>query len=436
MGYQASLTYLYGLQKYGIKFGLSTVSKLLTALGNPQQKFPCIHIAGTNGKGSTAAFLASILSEAGYKTGLYTSPHLTSFTERIRINGADISRKSVIRLTGIIRECAAQLESITFFEFVTAMAFSYFAEQKVECAVIEAGMGGRLDATNVIIPLVSIITNISREHEMFLGNTVLKIAQEKAGIIKRNKVLLTAVRHPTVLRLFARECRRLHAVMLVEGKDFALQRRKNHSLAYRGMGRDMLNLRLGLRGEHQLHNAALALAAADVLCQNGFTLRGECVRRGLKHVHWPGRLETAKGKSLILLDGAHNPAAIRCLKQALLSSFAYDRLTLVLGIMNDKDIRTMLKEIVSIADRVICCRPRMERAAPTARLAHILCGTKIHCVEIPGVGDALLQAMADSGRHDLICVTGSLFTVGEAKEALRRLPHVADIRVPAHKMRT
>jgi len=435
MSYQDSLTYLYGLQKYGIKFGLSSISKLLTALNNPHQKFPCIHIAGTNGKGSTAAFIASILSEAGYKTGLYTSPHLTSFTERIRVDGADISRTSVTRLTGIIRECAASLQSITFFEFVTAMAFSYFAEQKVDCAVIEAGMGGRLDATNVITPLVSIITNISREHEMFLGNTVLKIAHEKAGIIKPNGVLLTAVSQPNVLKLFVRECRRLHAVMFVEGNDFALQRRKNHFLAYRGMGRDMPNLRLGLRGEHQLHNAALVLAAVEVLRQKGFTLSLESVRRGLKHVCWPGRLETAKGKSRILFDGAHNPAAIRCLKQALLNSFAYNRLTLVLGIMNDKDIRTMLREIASIADRVIFCSPRMERAAPTGTLARILRSTGINCVEIPRVKDALLQAMADSGRRDLICVTGSLFTVGEAKETLRRLPDAAVSRVPAQLMR-
>lgn len=420
MGYQSSLTYLYNLQKYGIKFGLASITKLLSALGNPHQKLPCVHIAGTNGKGSTAAFISSILSEAGYKTGLYTSPHLISFTERIKINNIEISRKNVVRLTEIVRECAVHLKSITFFEFVTAMAFTYFAEQKVDCAVIETGMGGRLDATNVITPLFSIITNISREHEFFLGSTILQIAREKAGIIKRKGVLLTAVRQPAVLKLFRQRCRQLKAVMFVMGRDFVLQTQANDSLAYQGLRCGMLNLRLGLKGAHQIVNGALALAAVEILCQKGFIIPAGSVRRGLKQVHWPGRIEAAQKQPLILFDGAHNPAAMRCLKQSILSDFDYKRLTLVLGIMGDKDIRSMLREIVPIANRVILCRPRMERAAPTAALANMLDHQRVNYIEFQSVGEALEQALAESGSRDLICVTGSLFTVGEAKEALNR----------------
>jgi dihydrofolate synthase/folylpolyglutamate synthase len=421
MGYRSSIAYLYGLQKYGIKFGLTSISQLLSALGNPHHRIRCVHIAGTNGKGSTAAFIASILAAAGYKTGLYTSPHLISFTERITINNREISHDSVARLTGHIRDAASPLDSITFFECATAMAFTYFAEQKVDCAVIETGMGGRLDATNVIQPILSVITTISREHELYLGNTVLQIAKEKAGIIKRNGVLLTAVRNSAVLRLFRERCRRMKSAMYVLDRDFDLQRQPDNTLAYRGLARDIRRLQLGLRGEHQFDNGALALAAAEVLGRNGFAITDAALRRGLKTVSWPGRLETARSRPLVVFDGAHNPAAMRCLRKSILNDFDYDRMLLVLGIMHDKDIRAMLKEIIPIAGKVFLCRPCMDRAASTAELARMLQNSGMCCVEMESVNDALLRALREARRHDLVCITGSLFTVGEAKAAFARL---------------
>jgi dihydrofolate synthase/folylpolyglutamate synthase len=421
MGYRSSIDYLYGLQKYGIKFGLTSISALLAALGNPHHRIRCVHIAGTNGKGSTAAFIASILAAAGFKTGLYTSPHLINFTERIKINNREISRTSVDRLTGLIRDAASPLESITFFEFTTAMAFTFFADQKVDCAVIEAGMGGRLDATNVITPLLSIITTIAKDHESFLGKTIYKIAHEKAGIIKRNGVLLTAVRQPSVLKQYRQKCRNCKSGMFALNKHFSLQRHMTQTLTYRGIWRDLHNLRLGLRGEHQLDNGALALAAVEVLGRNGFAIADAAVRKGLMMVSWPGRFEVIHSRSRVIFDGAHNPAAMKCLARTMQHEFDYERLILVLGIMSDKDIPGMLREIVPLAHSVLLCRPRLDRAASTATLAGLLRRFGVRCSEMKNVREAMVQALSEARRHDLVCVTGSLFTVGEARKAFARI---------------
>ncbi len=421
MGYRSSIAYLYGLQKFGIKFGLTSITRLLAALGNPHRRLRCVHIAGTNGKGSTAAFIASIAAAAGYKIGLYTSPHLIRFTERITINNQEISRTAVDRLTGRIRDAAASLSSLTFFECATAMALLYFAEQQVDCAVIETGMGGRLDATNVIQPMLSVITAISREHEQYLGHTIMNIAAEKAGIIKRNGVLLTAVRSPAALALLRRRCRKMGSAMFVLGRDFSLQRQPDRTLAYSGLTHDLARLRLGLRGEHQLENGALALAAAELMSRHGFALSDAAVRQGLKTVYWPGRLEVVHSRPLLVFDGAHNPAAMRCLCASLLNGFDCERVLLVLGIMRDKDIRAMLKEIMPIAGRVFVCSPDMDRAASTPELARMLHDSGVDCVEGKSVGDALARALREARRRDLVCVTGSLFTVGEAKAAFARM---------------
>ena len=207
MNYSESIAYLYGLQKFGIKLGLHTIKRLLSSIGDPHKKFPSIHIAGTNGKGSTAAFLASVLTEAGYTTGLYTSPHLLSFNERIRVGSRTIPNKDVVRLTTLLQKKSRGFASITYFEMVTAMAFLYFAERNVDCAILEVGMGGRLDATNVISPLLSIITTISKEHEFYLGPTLRHIVQEKAGIIKSKRPVVTGVTQPALIKFLQDKCR-------------------------------------------------------------------------------------------------------------------------------------------------------------------------------------------------------------------------------------
>jgi len=415
MLYQKTIAYLYGLQRFGIKFGITNISNLLALLNNPQRNLTCIHIGGTNGKGSTAAFLASILSKAGYKVGLYTSPHLTSFTERIKINNHEISRKDVIRLTALLRNKAEEIDSITYFEFVTAMALLYFAEQKVDLCILEVGMGGRLDATNVVSSIISVITNISKEHEQYLGNSLLKIANEKAGIIKKKGVLITGATQTKVITIFKKRCKTLHTQFYQLGKDFSLKKMNGESLSYRSRKFKLDGIKLGLLGDHQLNNAAIALAVIDILKSKGYHIENKAIYQGLHNVYWPGRLEIAKNSPLVILDGAHNPAAMKNLKDTLLKYFNFKKLILVMGIMGDKNIKAIFKEIVPLADKVILCKPNMDRAASIDTLVNALkdWNVKYHLIE--EVRKATIKALSIANPHDLICITGSLFTVGEAR---------------------
>lgn len=421
MNYAEAIAYLYGLQKFGIKLGLANIKNLLSSLGNPHKKFPAIHIAGTNGKGSTAALLSSVLTQAGFKTGLYTSPHLTSFTERIRINNRLISKKDVVRLTTLLKNKSPALVSITYFEVVTAMAFLYFEEQKVDFAILEVGMGGRLDATNVVSPLLSIITTISKEHEFYLGPTLGKIAREKAGIIKRGRPVITGVTQPTLITLFKKRCKLLNSRLYRLGKDFNLTATESDTFDYHGMTFDLKGIRLGLRGSFQVANAGLALAAVDVLRSKAFHVDTKAILKGLRKLSWPGRLEVVNNAPLVILDGAHNPAAMKSLKNTLCNDFDFNKFVLVLGIMEDKNIKKMIQEIVQAAHLIILTRPRMERAATTAVLSRVLeefNGKNYHIIE--DVRKATQFALSKAHRDDLVCITGSLFTIGEAQELFNK----------------
>jgi len=422
MSYQKSIAYLYGLQKFGIKFGLAKISKLLSCLDNPHKKLSFIHIAGTNGKGSTAACLASVLSKAGYKVGLYTSPHLASFTERIKIGNREISRKDVDRLTQLLINNARKIDSITFFEFVTAMALLYFAEKKVDLCILEVGMGGRLDATNVVAPIISIITNISKEHEYYLGNTLLEIAREKAGIIKKKSSLITGATQANVLTLFRKKCHNLQTEFYRLGKDFSIKTGKNHS-NYHGINYKLKDIKIGLLGDYQYNNTAIALAAVELLRMKNYHIGDSAIYRGLKDVYWPGRLEVVKNSPVVILDGAHNPVAMKSLRRALLKNFNFKKLVLILGIMEDKNIKGMVKEIVPYAHKVVLCKPNMDRAASPTSLAGIIKGYNVNQCKIDDVNVATLYALSTASQKDLICVAGSLFTVGEAREVFKKKSH-------------
>lgn len=419
MSYQKSIAYLYGLQKFGIKFGLAKISKLLSCLDNPHKKLSFIHIAGTNGKGSTAACLASVLSKAGYRVGLYTSPHLTSFTERIKIGNHEISRKDVDRLTQLLINKARKIDSITFFEFVTAMALLYFAEKKVDLCILEVGMGGRLDATNVVSPFISIITNISKEHEYYLGNTLLEIAREKAGIIKKKSSLITGATQANVLTLFRKRCHNLQTEFYCLGKDFSIKTRNNHS-SYHGINFNLEVIKIGLFGDFQYNNAAIALAAIELLRMKDYHIGDKAIYRGLKDVYWPGRLEIVKKAPVVILDGAHNPVAMKSLRKVLIKNFNFEKLILILGIMEDKNIKGMLKEIVPYAHKVILCKPNMNRAASPTSLAGIIKVYNVKHYKVDDVKEAILYALSTASKKDLICVAGSLFTVGEAREVFKK----------------
>lgn len=417
LSYEEAVAYLFSLQKYGIKFGLSKTSNLLKAFGNPQFHQKYIHIAGTNGKGSVAAMLESILMHSGLKVALYTSPHLVRFTERFRVDGKEIHPDRVADLVKDLKMMIDPAQPPTFFEVTTAMALIVFARENPDISILEVGMGGRLDATNVIRPVASIITNISLEHQAFLGRRLTDIAREKAGIIKPGVDLVTAATQPQVIKVLRDTCRRRRSPFWRVGKEIRY-RRSGTLLDYYGLGRTVKGLRLGLMGKHQARNAALALAAVELLEKRGFTVTSCHVREGLNKTRWPGRMQVVSKQPLMILDGAHNPDAMRVLVDSMRDAFQWEHLILVLGVMGDKDIPKIAKRIVPIADYVICTRPEYYRAADPNVLLKEAASFRKKGEIIPTIPEALKKAKEKAGTGDVILVTGSLFTVGEAMASL------------------
>lgn len=419
--YERALEYLYGLQVHGIKFGLSSTKSLLKRLGNPHKRLSVIHIAGTNGKGSVAATVASILKELRLKVGLYTSPHLVRFNERLVVNSREISDKKVVGLFNQVREVVDDREPPTYFEIVTAMALKYFADQKVDWAVVEVGMGGRLDATNVVNSTVCAITTIGLEHKEYLGSTLAAIAREKAGIIKAGVPVVTGVKKPKPLAVIKTRSQMVGAPLMMQGIDFRSVPRKGGTLDYFGSGVDFRGLNLALKGRHQRFNAGLALGVLENLWLRGLiSLNETAVHRGLLAVTWPGRLEMVMKKPPMILDGAHNPDAAAALKNAVTSEFPHRRLITVLGVMSDKDGRGIVKRIASISHRLILTRTAYERGMNPEKLLEHLADFNGEAEAISDLGEALARAMKLAKEGDLILVTGSLYLVGEVKEILAK----------------
>lgn len=414
------IDYLYSLEKHGIKPGLERASALLSALGNPQDSFRSIHVAGTNGKGSVSSMTASVLKEAGFRTGLYTSPHLVKFNERITVSGKTISGNELIEAAREVKTASkkAGLSDVTFFEFTTAMAFLHFRKKKAEFAVIETGMGGRLDATNLIIPMVSVITNIALDHTAWLGSTIKEIAAEKAGIIKPGAPVVTGVAQRTALSVIKAAAKKASAPLYIMGKDFHAEG-ECASFSYSGLSGGLTGVKLTLSGAHQVGNAALALAAIEILRAQGVSITERAIRKGLREAAWPGRFEILSRRPLVVLDGAHNPDGAASLKNAL-SSLKKKRLILVIGIMSDKDMDGILKELVPASDLVIATRPKGERSATLSVLMQAASRYGKPVAGIEAVKDACKKALSLASTTDCVCVSGSLFTVGEAREYLLR----------------
>ncbi|MEJ5301496.1 MAG: folylpolyglutamate synthase/dihydrofolate synthase family protein [Thermodesulforhabdaceae bacterium] len=415
--YNRVLKELYLLQKIGIKFGLNRTEHILERLGNPHVGIKYIHVGGTNGKGSVVAIISSILKAHNYRVGSYTSPHLLRFTERIRINWQEIAPSRVVDLYKSVKSVLMPESPPTFFEFVTAMAFLYFKQENVDWGVIEVGMGGRLDCTNVITPQVSIITNVGFDHQEFLGTSLAAIAREKAGIIKPGVPVITAARQPVVQSIIKTTSSRLGSDLLVFGKDFNIRKNSPQTFHYQGWMRTFQNLTLPLIGEHQRENAALALAALEVLEERGvIELRENEVRTGLAETSWPGRAEIISRNPTIVLDGAHNPHGAESLKHILRTYFNYNKLYFIIGIMGDKDVRGILRRLLPQAEAVIFTRPRYSRAADPEGLKKIARSYISRCYVIPDVAQAIEYAKSEAGPNDLICITGSLYFIGEVKE--------------------
>jgi dihydrofolate synthase/folylpolyglutamate synthase len=431
--YDQALSYLYGLQKFGMKFGLSKTENLLQSFGRPQDQLKLIHIAGTNGKGSVAAMAASIFSRAGYRVGLYTSPHLVDFRERFQINGRLIPPGETLDLIREVRERTNPEEPPTFFELVTAMALIYFAREKVDLAIIEVGLGGRLDATNIIRPRVTAITTLSLEHQEYLGNSLRRIAWEKGGIIKPGIPLVSGVTQPAAREVISRLCQERGAPLFLAGRDFQTRKITGGRFHYTGFGKVYQGLRNKLLGPHQIRNAGLALSLVNLWPVEGKNLSEDSIREGLLQVNWPGRMEVWTERPRIVLDGAHNPAAMKVLAETLAETLPYKRLLLVIGIMQDKDIAAILAPIVPLADRVFLTRAEYIRSAEPEKLLSFVGRDRGKCRLFPTISQAIDQAVSEAADDDLICITGSLFVVGEARAYLEKsvqIPKGADPHRP------
>ncbi|MDK9719352.1 MAG: bifunctional folylpolyglutamate synthase/dihydrofolate synthase [Trichlorobacter sp.] len=416
------LAQLFGRRRFNIKPGLERITALLERHGHPERSFAAVHIVGTNGKGSTAAFLASIFEQAGFNTGLFTSPHLVSYTERFRINGVDISSEQLGKLIQELLDLATPDD--TFFELTTALACHWFAQNNIQIAVLEAGMGGRSDATAAVPGLATIITPIALDHCQWLGTDLQTIAAEKVGIAAPGSPIISAAQAPEVLNVLEEYCLLNGNRLLLAERDFnATCNGADGSLSYQGSTGTVSGLFPSLNGRYQIGNATLALAAAEQLSSQGFPVVPQAMQQGLASTRWPGRMELIRlpdGVEL-LLDGAHNPAGALALADAL-AAYGTRKKILLLGMMEDKDLHGVLQPLLQQVQQVITVSPSQERAIPATDLA-ASCrteGTPATAAGLVAAGLEAAQAAAKPG--DLIIAAGSLFLVGELKALLAGTP--------------
>ncbi|MDD2672572.1 MAG: bifunctional folylpolyglutamate synthase/dihydrofolate synthase [Syntrophales bacterium] len=414
------LGFLDSLDSGRIRLDLDPLLAVLRRLGDPHRRIRSVLVAGSNGKGSVSAMISSLLIENGFRTGLYTSPHLTDFRERIRIDGRLIPRRELHERIEEVRACIGS-EDITYFEFATAVAFCHFRRCGTDIAVLEVGLGGRLDATNVVTPELSIITNVCMEHTEYLGKTLREIAAEKAGVIKERGVCVTGAGAGKVIEVLSETCRRRGSKLYRLGKDFRIRSGGGGSFRYRGIGLDLPRVRTPLTGRHQEENAALAIAAAEILTQKGWLLDTERTLAGLGRTRWDGRMEVVGEKPLLILDGAHNPAGAEALNKSLARDFPGRRIIFIFGVLRDKNFRRMLKTLAPAAWRIVASGIRNDRALSAGEVAAEARRRHNRVFEAECVAEALESALAMAGPDDLVCVTGSLYLVGEAKMLLEKV---------------
>lgn len=445
MNYDAAVRYLLTLgrelaaptQAAAAKFDLENISVLAERLGHPDRAYPSAHIAGTNGKGSTAAFLESILRRAGFRTGLNTSPHLEKINERLRVNGEEISDESFAavftRLHALIEELLAAHKlraHPTYFECVTAMAFEAFARERVAFGVFEVGLGGRLDATNILLPAVTVITRIDFDHENFLGHSLKEIAGEKAGILKPGVPVVVAEQHLEAREVILARARQLGGPIIETAQAFQISEEssQNGFFCARVMERASgasFEVAPGLPGRFQLENALNALAAARYLQDHGFRISNEAIEAGIAGTVWPGRLEELQSDPDIYFDGAHNPGAARELAQFLKQNFAGRKIWLIYGALRDKAVDEIAGLLFPHAAEVIFTEPRTSRAISAPRLAEIASHHASSFTVIPSAERALDQALAQAAPADVIFITGSLYLVGQLRHYWKQRVQVA-----------
>jgi dihydrofolate synthase/folylpolyglutamate synthase len=437
MNYRETIAYLYSLTDYEKirverytpeTHDLSRVERLLAAMGNPHTRFPAVHIAGTKGKGSAAAMCEACLRAAGYRTGFYTSPHLHTFRERIQVAGRKIAREGVIALVEEARPLIERTPDVTYFEAITAIGFLHFARSEVDVAIVEVGLGGRLDATNVLTPEVCVITSLSLEHMVLLGDTLAEIAYEKAGIIKPGVPAVSAPQRAEAIEVLEAVSQQRGAPLTEVGRDwdyepgpadldgqvFTARRIAGGSSELDG------EYWIPLLGRHQLDNATSAIAALDILRQRGFRVSVEAMREGLRTVHWPGRLEILGREPLVIGDGAHNPYSAQVLRQALEEWFPGQRWVLIFGASADKDVAGMLRVLLPISDYVIVTRSDHPRAAAPVELADVVASVGGGAEISVNVRKSIRRGLAMMDPGGGLLVTGSLHLVADAREEWAR----------------
>ena len=436
--YQAALNYVLSFADYerafrsAVVFDLARIEALLKRLGEPQQAARSVHIAGTKGKGSTSAMIASVLAASGYRTGLYTSPHLHTFRERIQVDSRLIAEEE---FAGIVEGLRPEVEAVnrlgglgelTTFEILTALAFVYFKERGVDFQVLETGLGGRLDATNVVKPEVCIITSISFDHTEVLGHTLAQIAVEKAGIIKPGGSVVSARQSPEASAVIEKVCRERGASLIKVGEEVAWRRNRfsdsGQSFQLKGI-RGEYDLTIPLLGEHQLENAAVAVSALEVLADQGAKVSPESIAKGLSQVHWPGRLQILQHNPLFVVDGAHNADSAMKLREALKQYFDFDDAILIVGTSQEKDIAGIVAELSLLPSMIIVTRSHHPRAVATSELRAEFSKWGVKPQVAENVPSAVELALAEAKPRDLICATGSLFVVAEVIEYIKGLPH-------------
>ena len=431
MDYQEALDYVLRFADYerlprsGVVWDLSRVERLLEKLGSPQHAAKSVHVAGTKGKGSTAAMITSILKQAGYRVGLYTSPHLLSYTERIRMEGEPITEQEWVRLTEVVRPEVEAVNAegtygeLTTFEIYTAMAFTCFRDMNADYQVMEVGLGGRLDATNVVKPQVCVITSISYDHTEVLGGTLAQIAGEKAGIIKSSATVVSSPQAPEAMKVIERVCREKGVRLVKVGAEITWQINKfspeGQSFRLRGLDGEY-DLKIPLAGEHQVENAATAVTAAEVPSDMGVRITAGHIAVGLEKLKWSGRLQVLRREPWVVVDGAHNTDSMEKLGEALKKHYSYDKLTFILGFSNDKDIAGMIARAATMTDSIILTRTRSPRAVEPETLAEEFKKYGVTPKMANSVPEALKLALGEAGKGDLICAAGSVFVIAEVME--------------------
>lgn len=428
MNYDEAMEYIVTASRFGMNLGLDRIEKVLEFLGNPHKDTKFIHIGGTNGKGSTTAMISSVLKEAGFKVGMYTSPYLEEFEERIQINGENIKKDDLALFMEDVKEAIDKVvdlgyESPTQFEIITALMFYYFSKKKVDYAVLEVGLGGRLDATNVVIPEIVVLTSISLDHINILGNTIEEIAGEKCGIIKAGIPVVSYTQEEKALKVIKKKCKELNCNLEVididDIKNVTIDKQKYIQKIKVSMDDETFEIELALLGDHQVKNFLVALRTLLNLRKNGINISDDAIKNGMRRVRWIGRMEVLNEGPLVVIDGAHNIDGIKNLRNSIDKYFNFKNITLILGVLGDKQVEDMVDEITRGVNKVVVVEPHSDRAEDIDDLYMKIKNRGKEAFKFKDYREAYEKAYSLTEKEDLLLICGSLYMVGDMRKAIR-----------------